>query len=264
MQTAAPNPRMLRLQHIRRYVDDMLPTHSHRSRACIDVPFIYPCNLQLAQSIGENARLRAEIRDLRSQLRLTAVNDETAVNLDDMTMLTNSASTVDDFLQGVKKAEGCKRPKGVPEWYGMAHKRWYKGGWYKNKGGWYKNAWLLNKDCSLTPEGKICLKNFIEYNGTSGHPKWNVSPPLARLPVGAHARARTHAHMHAQILGGSPRDYPMVTCTNTSISSNASKPGGGGSVKIEATVSCPCNNGGNALSVDDARTRILGQITAMT
>merc|ERR1711939_719742 len=92
------------------------------------------CHLQLAQSNGENARLRAEIRDLRSQLRLTgdvgdvgtAVKDETAVNLDDMTMLANSASTVDDFLQeegkkAPKAEEKCERPKGIPEWYGMAH-----------------------------------------------------------------------------------------------------------------------------------------------
>ena len=107
------------------------------------MPFIYPCHLQLAQSIGENARLRAEIRDLRSQLRLTAVNDETAVNLDDMTILANSASTVDDFLQeegswsgetAPKAEEKCERPIGIPEWYGMAHsaKWWLNGRSYKN------------------------------------------------------------------------------------------------------------------------------------
>ena len=54
-----------------------------------------------------------------------------------------------------------------------------------------------------------------------------------------------------------------VDCTNTQLSSNKTEPGGGGHVAVEASVSCPCNEGGKVLNMSVARARILSQIIAL-
>ena len=142
--------------------------------------FLTSFRLQLVQSIAENARLRAENRDLRSQLGMAAVNNEPASNLDDMPMLANTASTLDDFLETQSSPASlsfvkpflkpyvwifsAKAKASRPLAHEMCHvprnTHWYDG--------------FFHKDCSLTKKGIDCVKNSIEYKGNSGHPKWNV------------------------------------------------------------------------------------------
>ena len=139
--------------------------------------------------------------ELRSQLGMIVVNDEAAANVDNMPMLANNVSTVDDFLEektdsywgrAMRAAKTVKKKMAAAAKAPWSSKKWNWSSFFyvketpptplaeemckapRNLPHSYKG--FFNNDCSLTEQGQNCTRNFIEYNGTIDHPKWNVRP----------------------------------------------------------------------------------------